>query len=109
MWFSNQTMGNGNGMIPGEIDGVFYAPNYAFEHTIGATLTKIAKGEEMNRGYIDIKTSGYTWGQGATTVAVRRWDGDCECYKEDGEDGIGSCGGIRYRSCGTCGGDGRTN
>lgn len=121
MWFSNHTDGYGNGMIPGSINGAFYTPNYVFEHTIGATLTKISKGDEMSCDHIDITTSkSYSWGVGATTVAVRRWDGDQ--YVLDGEDGAGSDGGIstldgnessggeqsKGQTCPTCGGNGRS-
>lgn len=76
MWFTTQPYGYGNGMTPGNIDGVFYAPNYAFEHTIGAVLTKISKGAERDRAYIDITTAAaYLWGAGSADPFIMRWDG----------------------------------
>ena len=116
MWFSNQTDGYGNGMIPGAIDGVFYAPNYSLEHTIGAKLTKIAKGDEMKISSIDVKTSkAYSWGAGSDTAAVMRWDGkrytgsagdDANAAVSSGSGGSGS-GGKGSATCPACGGTGR--
>ena len=74
MWFSNQQDGYGNCLAPRVIDGVFYAPNYFFEHTIGAVLTKIARGKEESMEYVNIVTgAAYEWGPGARGEAVMRW------------------------------------
>ena len=74
MWFTNQQAGYGNTLIPREIDGVFYAPNYFFEHTISAVLTKLPKGKEEQMQYVNIVTgAAYEWGEGARGEAVMRW------------------------------------
>lgn len=130
MWFSNQTDGYRNSVTPRAIDGVFYAPNYVFEHTLGAVLTKVSKGNEESVSWIDITTDGsYVWGSGSDTIEVVRWDG--EAYVGAAEASVGtsggtsggsggasggasgsekrtcaSCGGARFRTCSSCGGTG---
>ena len=53
-------------------------PNYALEHTIGAVLTKIAKGEEETLACIDITTGSdvILWGAGSSVPNIVRYTGD---------------------------------
>lgn len=78
MYFDNLGYWYGNAVLPEMIDGVFYAPNYALEHTIGAVLTKIAKGEEETLACIDITTGSdvILWGAGSSVPNIVRYTGD---------------------------------
>lgn len=83
MWFTNQTAGYGNCIIPKQINGVWYAPNYFFEHTIGATLDKISAGNEKNQQYIAITTGDFKWGKGSKKVEIRHWNESKQEYYTD--------------------------
>ncbi|MDO4543561.1 MAG: hypothetical protein Q4C01_03320 [Clostridia bacterium] len=119
MWFSNQTDGYGNSITPRSINGVFYVPNYVFEHTIGATLTKLGNGQEDSVGFVDITTNNpFAWGSGSSSIAVVRRDGSKYVGGEDDAYNIGdsnggsvicpSCNGSGIRTCSFCGGSGGT-
>lgn len=80
MWFSSYVTGRGSSIMPMEINGVWYAPAYFFEETIGATLDKVTKGKEKNQKYITITTGDFKWGKGSKTVKIRHWDLSKEKY-----------------------------
>lgn len=120
MWFSNQPDGYGNSVKPRSINGVFYAPNFVFEHTIGARLTKISKGAEESIDCIDITTEGgFVWGGGSSTIDVMRWNGKKYVGSKGnssvvvnpggstgGDQACLSCHGAGIKTCSACGGSG---
>lgn len=83
-WFTTEQWGYHVTIPPQNIDGVYFTPYFVFDYTLGATVTKVKKGQEANVAAFDITTDGtYAWGAGSTEVPIMRWDEQAHAYTAD--------------------------